>query len=94
MSKKIIRKLISAGNETSNRSLFFHSLAAINENRVALSVLDNRRGWEENPDFSPASFEVRFFFTWKFGTNETIKNANCIEHWVEKKSKFSSGDGQ
>lgn len=43
----------------SNRYLFFHSLASISENRVALGVLDNQTAWSLNPDFSPRSFVVR-----------------------------------
>lgn len=42
----------------SDRYLFFHSLASINENRVALNVLDNQTAWTQNPDFSPRSFVV------------------------------------
>lgn len=46
----------------SNRYLFFHSLASISENRVALGVLDNQTAWSQNPDFSPRSFVVRNHF--------------------------------
>lgn len=43
----------------SDRYLFFHSLASVSENRVALGVLDNQTAWNQNPDFSPRSFVVR-----------------------------------
>lgn len=43
----------------SDRYLFFHALASVTENRVALGVLDNQTAWNDNPDFSPRSFVVR-----------------------------------
>ncbi|XP_037026149.1 major royal jelly protein 1-like [Bradysia coprophila] len=48
--------LASTPSIASDRYLFFHSLASITENRVALNVLDNQTAWNQNPDHSPRSF--------------------------------------
>lgn len=52
----ILGLAITPKNFGYERFLYFHALAAITENRVPLSVLDNSTAWGGNPDFSPRSF--------------------------------------
>lgn len=57
----VLGMAVSPKSLRTERSLYFHALTGISENKVPLSVLDNEAAWRNNPDASPRSFVVRFF---------------------------------
>ncbi|KAG4073129.1 hypothetical protein HA402_002518 [Bradysia odoriphaga] len=83
----------------SDRYLFFHSLASITENRVALSVLDNQTAWNQNPDHSPRSFvrvmtgsissSVVNFRVQAIQIDELLSGSECTRAGIEMGSSIS-----